>query len=151
MKTFNTTAYLALTALLTFSCADKKLASEEEPPAIAAGRDLSEVDAMIYANTITVDELEEQLYYYASDDMKGRDTGKPGQKMAVEYLKQQYIDMGVRGGMPDGDFFQPVPGSALNRPALSSENVLAFIEGTELPEGDSSAFCSPRSCRNGER
>jgi Zn-dependent M28 family amino/carboxypeptidase len=126
-----TTICIALT--VAASCSDKKVVSQAPEPTNAGGRDLSKVDPMTYANTITTDELTEQLYIYASDSLEGRDTGKPGQKKAVNYLRDQYMAMGVEGGMPDGSYFQPIPGTAFNRPSLSSENVLAFIEGTELP------------------
>lgn len=96
--------------------------------------DYSQVKVMDYANTITLDELKEQLYYYASDEMEGRYTGSPGQKRAVNYLRDQYKKMGVPGGGEYGDYFQIVPGKAFGKPELSSENVLAFIEGREYPE-----------------
>lgn len=97
-------------------------------------RDYSQVDIMSYANTITEKELKDQLYYYASDEMEGRATGSPGQKRAVNYLREQYKKMGIAGGGENGDYFQIVPGKAFGKPELSSENVLAFIEGTEFPD-----------------
>jgi Zn-dependent M28 family amino/carboxypeptidase len=96
--------------------------------------DYSQVKVMDYANTITLKELKEQLYYYASDEMEGRYTGSPGQKRAVNYLRDQYKEMGVSGGGQNGDYFQIVPGKAFGKPELSSENVLAFIEGREFPD-----------------
>jgi Zn-dependent M28 family amino/carboxypeptidase len=96
--------------------------------------DYSKVNVMDYANTITLEELEEQLYYYASDEMEGRNTGSPGQKKAVNYLRDQYKKMGVPGGGQYGDYFQIVPGKAFGKPELSSENVLAYIEGREFPD-----------------
>jgi Zn-dependent M28 family amino/carboxypeptidase len=89
---------------------------------------------MDYAKTITLDELKEQLYFYASDEMEGRFTGTPGQKKAVQYLKSQYEAMKVPGGAGQGSYFQTVPGDFLKRPEIDSENVLAFIEGSEKPE-----------------
>ena len=96
--------------------------------------DYSQVDVMDYANTITLDELKEQLYFYASDEMEGRNTGSPGQKKAVNYLRDQYKKMGVPGGGQYGDYFQIVPGKSFGKPELSSENVLAFIKGREFPD-----------------
>ncbi|WP_339686692.1 M28 family metallopeptidase [uncultured Nonlabens sp.] len=96
--------------------------------------DYSKVKVMDYANTITVEELKEQLYYYASDEMEGRYTGSPGQKRAVNYLRDQYKKMGVPGGAAYGEYFQVVPGKAFGKPELSSENVLAYIEGREFPD-----------------
>lgn len=121
---------------LTVSCATKKLKNESTNPnaSIRGVVDYSKANVMKYANTITKEELKEQLYYYASDEMEGRMTGSPGQKKAVEYLKSLYEKMEIPGGNLDGTYFQTVPGSYFRKPDLTSENVLAYIEGTELPD-----------------
>ncbi|WP_222983996.1 M28 family peptidase [Flagellimonas meishanensis] len=69
-----------------------------------------------YAQTITEEELKEHLYIYASDDFEGRETGKPGQKKAVEYLKSHYEAMGVPAAQTSGDYFQKVPLEVSNVP-----------------------------------
>ena len=66
-------------------------------------------DPTIYGNTITSDELKEMLYTYASDDFEGRETGEPGQKKAVNYLKDQYVNMGIPSPLSGDDYFQEVP------------------------------------------
>ncbi|MBQ0787831.1 MAG: peptidase, partial [Oceanihabitans sp.] len=53
------------------------------------------VDVTTYANSITSAELKEALYTYASDEFEGRNTGEPGQKKAVEYLKNHHDKMHV--------------------------------------------------------
>ncbi|MGB3590404.1 MAG: M28 family metallopeptidase [Nonlabens sp.] len=128
MKRCNSIIIATTCVAMLFSCADKKQNTSAKP------KDTATVDVNEYLNTIEQSELEEQLYFYASDEMEGRDTGSPGQKKAVDYLRTQYQAMGVKGGMPDGTYFQAVPGSALGRPDVTSENVLAFIEGSEFPE-----------------
>ena len=62
-----------------------------------------------YAKTITQEELKTLLYKYASDEFEGRNTGEKGQKMAVEYLKNQYISMGISSPYNNDDYFQEVP------------------------------------------
>ncbi|WP_115463092.1 M28 family peptidase [Winogradskyella aurantiaca] len=62
-----------------------------------------------YAATITSNELKELLYTYASDEFEGRETGKPGQKKAIEYLKQQYIAMDMESPLKGDNYFQEVP------------------------------------------
>lgn len=62
-----------------------------------------------YAQTITQEELKEHLYIYASDEFEGRDTGTPGQKKAVAYLKAQYEKSGVPYADELGGYFQTVP------------------------------------------
>ncbi|MDT0607349.1 M28 family peptidase [Croceitalea rosinachiae] len=63
----------------------------------------------VYAATITEDELKEHLYIYASDEFEGRETGKPGQKKAVDYLKTEYEALGIQAAKANGDYFQKVP------------------------------------------
>ena len=76
----------------------------------ASQSQLSEkIDPTEYASTITSGELKTMLYKYASDEFEGRNTGDKGQKMAVEYLKQKYVDMGIPTPLGGDDYFQEVP------------------------------------------
>ena len=70
---------------------------------------VSEANPVLYAETITEDELKEHLYIYASDEFEGRETGKPGQKKAIDYLKKQYEALGIPAAQTNGDYFQKVP------------------------------------------
>ncbi len=89
-----------------------------------------------FASTITEAELEEHLYEYASDKYEGRETGEPGQKMASEYIKKEYISLGIPAAKNDGDYYQNVPLEAQIMPTGSvslngtnpilGEDVLAF-------------------------
>ena len=88
-------------------------------------------DVTEFAKTITADELKEMLYIYASDDFEGRETGEPGQKKAVEYIKEQYIKMGVPSPLGDNDYFQEIPSSYFRNNVKDSENVLAYIKGSD--------------------
>ncbi len=87
-----------------------------------------------YAESITAKELKEYLYTFAGDDFEGRDTGEPGQKKAAEYLKSQYKSMGIPSPIGGDDYFQEIPESYFRGDIKSSENVLAFIEGSEKPD-----------------
>ena len=95
--------------------------------------------AVKYANTITAKELGTHLFTYASDDFEGRDTGTPGQKKAVNYLKDFYVSQGISSPISEGNYFQEIKSdwfaknSRRGRNLNDSENVLAFIEGTEKP------------------
>ncbi|NER14020.1 M28 family peptidase [Leptobacterium flavescens] len=66
-------------------------------------------DPTPYAQTITQEDLTKHLYTYASDEFQGRETGQPGQKKAVNYLKDHYVKMGIPAAKSDGDYFQNVP------------------------------------------
>lgn len=87
-----------------------------------------------FAQTITKEELKKDLFIYASDDFEGRDTGEPGQKKAVEFLKNRYIELGIESPIAPGDYFQDIPSKFLRSGLNDSENVLAYIKGTEKPD-----------------
>ena len=67
------------------------------------------VDQTIYGETITEAELKEHLFIYASDEFEGRETGEPGQKKAVAYLKAEYEKLNIPAAKKDGDYLQKVP------------------------------------------
>ena len=78
--------------------------------------------------------MKEALYIYASDEYEGRKTGEPGQKKAVEFIKSHYISAGIPSPIAEGDYFQEIPASYFNKNIKDSENVLAYIKGTEKPD-----------------
>ncbi|SHJ69657.1 M28 family peptidase [Pseudozobellia thermophila] len=84
----------------------------------------------MFAKTITEADLKEHLYIYASDDFEGRETGEPGQKKAVEYLKSQYENLGIPAAKEDGDYFQNVPLEVSQLPSGS-----ITINGVNYPLG----------------
>ncbi|MDQ3190379.1 MAG: M28 family peptidase [Bacteroidota bacterium] len=61
-----------------------------------------------YAATITAKDLTKHLTIIASDEFEGRETGKPGQKKAAEYIKAQFINSGLEPGNK-GNYFQEYP------------------------------------------
>ena len=89
-----------------------------------------------FAKTITEKDLKKHLYIYASDEFEGRNTGSKGQKKAVEYLRNFYIQNDIKPGDPDKDYFQKMTLniSRGNEGKVDSENVIAIIEGTEKPD-----------------
>jgi hypothetical protein len=94
-KSFNILA----AGLLLIGCGSSNKKAVNKAPA----------DPTVYGNTITSQELKDMLYIYASDDFEGRDTGEPGQKKAVNYLKDQYVNMGIPSPLSGDDYFQEVP------------------------------------------
>ncbi|QED37603.1 M20/M25/M40 family metallo-hydrolase [Antarcticibacterium arcticum] len=91
-------------------------------------------DVMKYANTITAGELSEHLYIFASDEFEGRNTGEPGQKKAAQYLVNEYKKLNIPSPAGVTNYYQPVPSTAFRGNVKDSENVLAFLEGSEFPE-----------------
>ncbi len=117
--------YFLLTALtvLVVSCNSAQTGSSKK---------VSRVD---YANTITIEELKTHLYIIADDKMGGRMTGSDGQKMAAEYLRNFYMDQGIKSPIEENNYYQPVPASYLGpRITVDSENVVAYIKGSEKPD-----------------
>ncbi|WP_027385300.1 M28 family metallopeptidase [Chryseobacterium gregarium] len=83
-------------------------------------------------------DLKKNLYVIASDEMEGRDTGSPGQKKAGEYMINYYKSLGVSYPKTLGSYYQKVPADFMKKRGggnlPDSENILAFIEGSEKPE-----------------
>ena len=99
---------------------------------------VSSLDPTEYIKTITATDLKKHLYIVASDEMQGRETGSAGQKKAGQYLIDQYKTNTVSFPKGATDFYQKVPASFLNAirndNLPDSENIWAFIEGSEKPE-----------------
>lgn len=87
-----------------------------------------------YANTITAEELSTHLYQFSSDAFEGRNVGELGQKLAAQFLKTYYQNEGIKSPYGDDIYYQIVPKDFLPKGVNASENILAYIEGTEKPE-----------------
>ncbi|MEH6408317.1 MAG: M28 family metallopeptidase [Leeuwenhoekiella sp.] len=98
-------------------------------------KNIADANPMDYAKTITPEELKDLLYTYASDEFEGRETGEPGQKKAVAFLKDFYVKHNIPSPL-DTTYFQTVPESffAAGSGIKASENVLAFIKGSTKPD-----------------
>lgn len=105
---------------------------------VAQKSDYSKADVKKYMKTITAEDLKKHLYIVASDEMEGRDTGTEGQKKAGRYLIEQYKKNNISFPKKADGFYQKVPSEYMSRgfsPKLNnSENIWAFIEGSEKPE-----------------
>jgi hypothetical protein len=119
------TLLLASALLLLFSC--------QEPA--------TKEDIVKYAGTITQEELKEHLYTYASDEFEGRNTGEPGQKKAVEYLKKEYEALGIPPVI-EGNYFQTVPLNTVHTPKVDIQ-----VNGTSFAYFDD--FISLTSAESG--
>ena len=123
-KTLNIAIAISFMACNTYKGTSDKNTSTEE--------------VVTYAETITSKDLSKHLFIYASNEFEGRNTGEPGQKKAVDYLKNFYISEGIVSPKGITDYFQKIPSEWLTKNAKvelkNSENVLAFIEGSEKPD-----------------
>ncbi|MFH4965526.1 M28 family metallopeptidase [Gaetbulibacter sp. M235] len=87
-----------------------------------------------YSNSITSKELKEHLYTISDDSFEGRATGELGQKMTAEYLKNYYTNQNIESPIGKENYYQTIPKSFFQKETKSSENVLAYIKGSEFPE-----------------
>lgn len=123
-------------AVLLVSCGTAKTASDVSSSQNSAVKgDKAFVSAY---KEIKAADLKKNLYVIASDEMEGRDTGSPGQKRAGEYMVNYYKNLGISFPKALGSYYQKVPSDFMKKRGGSnlpdSENILAFIEGSEKPE-----------------
>lgn len=61
-----------------------------------------------YANGIQAEPLKKHLSVLASDEYEGRETGEKGQKMAAEYIRKHFKEIGLEGPVKEGEspYFQ---------------------------------------------
>ena len=109
-------------------------------------------DNIKFAETINIQDLERHLTILASDSLEGRETGKKGQKMAADYIMNHFKNIGippykkhtyyqkfrVKSGKHickcddcDVNFVKKLFGK---RKWIKGENVLGYIEGTDLKD-----------------
>jgi len=104
-----------------------------------------------YSNSITEKDLQDLLYVYASDEFEGRNTGEPGQKLAVKFIRDFYKANDIDKAINTEDYFQKFLVDFTGRQAVSpdyidipttnkkidwvkTENVAAIIKGSEKPD-----------------
>lgn len=95
-----------------------------------------QISPVDYESFITAEELKEHLFIIAADEMEGRMTGEPGQKKAAKYIRDFFIENNIKSPLGDDNYFQIVPASFFREGSgvKDSENVIAFVEGSEYPD-----------------
>lgn len=120
-------ALVTAICLLQISCSTSKKTTTTLP-----------LDQTKYINSITLSELKEHLTVIASDKMEGRNTGTEGQKRAGKYMINHYKKNNISFPKGAKDYYQAIPAEYLNKKyndgLKDSENIWAFIEGSEKPE-----------------
>jgi len=79
--------------------------------------------------SITAEEIKEHIKYLASDEMKGRFSGSPEERLAGEYIKKDFERQGLMPAF-SGSYFQEFP--FIEKVELTDNNSLSFtINGKE--------------------
>src|SRR5246127_2913796 len=105
--------------LATVFCAAVSLAGEDEleerlQPALEA---------------ITPDALLAHIKVLASDDFEGRSPGTKGEDLSVKYISDQFKQVGLKPGNPDGTYTQEVPLAG-----IKSEPRMSFMTGDKTTD-----------------
>lgn len=124
---------IASAFVIVGSCAETKYSTKienlENSVEIKDSKLISE-----YSNSITPEDLKSRLTVFASEEFQGRGTGKEGQKKATDYLRNFYKTKGILPAVNDSTYYQYIPADFLPKDIGASENVLAYIKGSEKPE-----------------
>ncbi|MDR0230087.1 MAG: M28 family peptidase [Flavobacteriaceae bacterium] len=100
-------------------------------------KEKTETIATTYYNEINQDSIKKTLRALTSDEFAGRRTGEPGQKLAATFLSNYYKRLGILPPPNTSSYIQKIPASFMTNGMMrlkDSENVWAFIEGTEKAE-----------------
>src|ERR1043165_9643652 len=100
--------------LATFFCAAASLAGDDEltdrlQPALEA---------------ITPDGMLAHIKVLASDEFEGRAPGTKGEDLSVNYITDQFKELGLKPGNPNDTYVQEVPLAEIN-----SEPKMSFVVG----------------------
>ncbi|MFP4846150.1 M28 family metallopeptidase [Winogradskyella sp. PE311] len=87
-----------------------------------------------YLNTIIVDELRLHVEEVASEKYFGRKTGEEGHNQICNYIRDFYKSHDIKAPLTHPNYYQKVPKNALPNDLNESQNIIAYIEGSEFPD-----------------
>jgi Zn-dependent M28 family amino/carboxypeptidase len=86
-----------------------------------------------YLNTINTEELKIHVEEVSSDKYNGRMTGEKGHNEVCDYIRNVYKSQRIEAPKSHPDYYQKVPKEALPDNLNASQNIIAYIEGSEFP------------------
>ena len=98
-----------------------------------------------YMNTIRPEELRVHLEEVSSDKYNGRMTGEEGHNQVCDYIRRYYISQNIEAPESHPDYYQKVPKEILPDELNDSQNIIAYIKGSEFPD---EYICTLRSRRS---
>ncbi|NRD19913.1 M28 family peptidase [Winogradskyella eckloniae] len=87
-----------------------------------------------YLSTIKQTDLKKHLVEISSDKYQGRMTGEEGHNQVCDYIRRQYKTLNVLPPETHPNYYQIVPKTALPNDLKDSQNIIAYIEGSEFPD-----------------
>lgn len=97
------TRYLAA-FLATLGLCGLSLASSGNESAAASATARGTLEAAL--DTISAEEIKADIFFLASDELGGRDTVSPGQRVAARFIRSRLERLGIEPGAPTGYFFE---------------------------------------------
>jgi len=85
--------------------------------------------------TITPDGLLAHIKILASDEFEGRAPGTKGEELSVKYIADQFKQIGLRPGNPDGTYTQEVPLAGITSEPRMSFSVRDKTVDLKYPDG----------------
>jgi len=99
-------ASLLVVALILASCTGAETSTQSQNQDTES-QPTTSTDALLkYQDVVSVDYMEDHLTIFASDSMKGRETGTPAEGMAADYLAREYEQLGLQPMGDNGTYFQ---------------------------------------------
>lgn len=87
-----------------------------------------------YINTISSEELKTFVEEASSEKYNGRMTGEDGHNQFCDYIRDYYTSLDIKAPKSHPNYFQNVPKNALPENLNASQNVIAYIQGSEFPD-----------------
>ena len=100
-------------------------------------------EAKMYAETITQEDLRDNLTILASDAMEGRETGERGQKMAAAFIAYNFEQIGLEPVVKDGDSFSYYQKFALQHSAPGE--IFVTANGSKKVNGEDLIYWGSKS------
>jgi hypothetical protein len=88
-----------------------------------------------YAETITSEELKSLIYVYASDSFEGREAGTRGEILAVEFIRDFYLNNDIKPANGTDNYFQKMEVTIPERISLPDkvpDSVRVFMQNGEM-------------------
>jgi Zn-dependent M28 family amino/carboxypeptidase len=86
-----------------------------------------------YLSTINADELKIHVEEVSADKYNGRMTGEEGHNQVCDYIRSYYKSQNIKAPESHPNYYQKVPKEVLPNDLNDSQNIIAYIEGSEFP------------------